>query len=120
MCCELLRKDGEERSDLEMTSGSLSWYLLNHETDEDTDEEAMAIALGSEEARPASCLCGLAFQFDSLADLLEFVLDKLVISVTVCMVFCQNIERFLVATFGDQPSGRFRDNKEAETLDSGE
>jgi hypothetical protein len=79
-------------------------YLLDHEADKDADKESVTVSFGCEEARPAGGLCGLTFQFDGLADLLELVLDKLVVPVTVCVVLSQDFKSLLIATFGDQPS----------------
>jgi hypothetical protein len=46
---------------------------------------------------------------DSLLDLPIFELDGGIILVSVSVVVGQYIQGFLVALFGDKPTGRFRD-----------
>lgn len=76
----------------------------------------MAVGLGGPELRDTT-LGDEGLGVDGLADLGVLELDKLVCDVAVGVVGTEDLEGFLVATLGDQPTGRLRDQEDARKHD---
>lgn len=60
---------------------------------------------------------GLFLHGDSVFDLFILELDEWVARVTAAVVFGDNLDSLLVPTFGNEPSGRFRDEPDQAELD---
>lgn len=63
----------------------------------------MHVAPGCKESAPASAAL-IGFRIDALANLVEFVLNKFVVFISIGVIFCQHSHSLLFPAPRDQPS----------------
>jgi hypothetical protein len=93
---------------------------LDHESDQNTDQETVSVALRGEEGRPPSGSRNFFLQFESLANFLVLKLYQLIVGVSVRMIPCENLESLMVTILRDKPSGGLWHPQQADQLDSWE
>jgi hypothetical protein len=84
--------------------------ILRDDTNGDDNSKPPAVTPGSEEIHVAAVVTSLLLEAKGFADLAEFELYRKVLVVAIGVPLGQGLECFLVAVFGDQPSGRFRNS----------
>jgi hypothetical protein len=93
---------------------------LDHESNQNTDQETVSIALRGKEGRPPSGPCSFLLQFESLADSLVLKLNELIVGISVCMVPCEYQESVVVTILRDKPPGGLWHPQQADQLDGWE
>lgn len=82
---------------------------MGDDSQRDQNCQTITVTLGPHKVEVAAVLLVLHLHTDSLLDLPVFELDGGIILVSVSVVVGQYIQGFLVALFGDEPTGRFGD-----------
>jgi hypothetical protein len=93
---------------------------LNHDTDKQTDEQAVAIAWRRDEKLPGRVSSECSLAFDGFADLAVLVDDKCIVLIAICMELGQDVENLFLATVRDEETRRFRDDEQPYDLERGE
>jgi hypothetical protein len=93
---------------------------LDHESNKNTDQETVSVALRGEEGRPPSGPRSFLLQFESLANFLVLKLYQLIVGVSVCMIPCENLKSLMVTILRDKPPRRLWHPQQADQLDSWE
>ena len=83
--------------------------ILGDNSQRDQNCQTITVTLRPHKVEVAAVLLVLHLHTDSLLDLPIFELDGGIILVSVSVVVGQYIQGFLVALFGDEPTGRFGD-----------
>lgn len=82
---------------------------LREDTEGEENGETIAVALGFEEVDVSAAVFGNLLHLDGIANLTEFKLDGGMVGVTAGVILGEDGQSLIMAIFGDEETGRFRD-----------